>query len=236
MSTLPICVSLPHAGLTTPDEVGDLPILSPEDVARDGDEGAAEIYRRLGEAAEVLVSTSIARAFVDMNRSEDDRRKDGIVKTHTCLDVPIYREPISDPIIEALLERYHRPYHAALTAAAKRVRFGIDCHTMLAVGPPVGPDTGATRPPMCLANADGTFPEPWMEALAGSLGRAFEMEVSINEPFRGGYIIRHHAAEMPWVMLELSRAPYLSPAAKGERVLAALTEFCGDQSLLSSPG
>lgn len=223
---LPLCASLPHAGLARPPEVGQRPILTDEDIARDGDEGAAAIYAPLLEAAAVSVTTPIARAFVDMNRAEPDRNKDGVVKTHTCLDVPIYAEPLPEAIVERLLTRYHRPYHAALTAAAARVRFGIDCHTMLAVGPSVGPDEGQPRPSICLANADGTFPASWMDALADFLSATFGLPVSVNRPFRGGHIIRSHASEMPWVMLELSRAPYLSEQDKGRRVLDALRAFC----------
>jgi N-formylglutamate amidohydrolase len=226
MTSLPLCVSLPHAGLEQPIELAGLPILGIDDVVRDGDEGAATIYGPLGAAATVLVSTPIARAFLDMNRDESDLRKDGIVKTHTCLDVPIYRQPLPPDVVEVLLARYHRPYHAALSAASSRVRFGIDCHTMMAVGPPVGPDPGAPRPALCLANAHGTFPEAWMDALARCLEYAFERVVAINEPFRGGHIIRSHGGEMPWVMLELSRAPYLTPEDKSQRVVAALDAFC----------
>jgi N-formylglutamate amidohydrolase len=114
--SLPLCVSLPHAGLDRPPAIGARAVLTDADVARDGDEGAAVIYAALGAAAEARVATSIARAFIDMNRAEDDRRKDGVVKTHTCLDVPIYDGPLPEDVVEELLAGHHRPYHAALGA------------------------------------------------------------------------------------------------------------------------
>lgn len=122
------------------------------------DEGAAEIYLPLKNKVKVLVTTDVARAIVDMNRAEDDRRKDGVVKTHTCWDVPIYSEPLSDILMETLLAQYYRPYHQDLFRLADNVVAGIDCHTMAAVGPPVGPDPGLERPAACLSNADGTCP------------------------------------------------------------------------------
>ena len=47
--------------------------------------------------------------------------------------------------------------------------------------------------------------------------------MTINDPFRGGFITRSHAAEMPWVQLEMSRAPFASNAEKRQRMLRALT-------------
>lgn len=220
-------VSVPHGGLEVPSEVEDLNQLAPFDIAEDGDRGAAEIYAPLREIAQTFVSTAIARAFVDMNRAEDDRRKDGVVKTHTCVDVPIYRTKLTDGLVEHLLAKYHRPYHQKLSEASKGARFGIDCHTMFATGPVVGPDAGQERPRVLLANVDGsTFPDDWMALLAQCLGEVFECRVALNEPFRGGYIIRAHAPEMPWVMLELSRGPFLPDADKAERVRDALERFC----------
>ena len=42
--TLPLLLSVPHAGLGVPESVRELCTLSPEDIARDGDEGARQIY------------------------------------------------------------------------------------------------------------------------------------------------------------------------------------------------
>jgi formiminoglutamase len=223
---LPLAISLPHAGLRVPPEAAPHCVLTPEQIAADGDEQAAEIYAIESQVA-AFVTSDVARAIVDLNRAEDDRSKDGVVKTHTCWDVPVYHTFPAEEVIEALLERYHRPYHARLSRlATDEVRLAIDCHTMAAHGPPVGPDPGAERPRVCLSNADGTCPQAWIEALAECFERAFDAPASINEPFTGGYITRRHAAEMPWVQLELSRAPFVPPAAKRECVLAALRDWC----------
>ena len=75
---------------------------------------------------------------------------------------------------------------------------------------------------MCLGNADGTCPEEWMACLSRSFREQFGPRVIVNDPFRGGFITRSHAGEMPWVQLELSRAPFATDLEKGERVLRAL--------------
>jgi formiminoglutamase len=224
--TLPLILSVPHAGLTIPERFAATCRLTPAEIAHDGDEGAREIYA-LGDEVARFVTTDVARAILDMNRAEDDRRKDGVVKTHTCWDVPIYDEPPTDADIEWLLATHHRPYHAALSARDDGVLLGVDCHTMAAVGPPVGPDPGVERPAACLSNADGTCPREWIESFARHLAEALGRPVSINAPFQGGYITRHHAAERPWVQLELSRAPYLPDVEKRRAVLRALTRLSG---------
>ena len=157
---------------------------------------------------------------------EDDRSKDGCIKTHTCWDVQIYREPPSEAIIAELMEIFYKPYHASLTQQADIVHCGIDCHTMAAQGPPVGPDAGMARPAICISNADSTCPKEWITSLAACCERVFEKEVSINRPFKGGFIIRSHAKELPWIQLELSRAPFLSNKDKSVRVLTALKDWC----------
>ena len=90
--SLPIILSVPHAGLMTPKDVRDMCILSMKDIINNSDEGAADIYRPLKPEFTGFVSTDIARAIVDVNRAEDDRFKDGVIKTHTCWDVPVYKE------------------------------------------------------------------------------------------------------------------------------------------------
>ena len=223
---LPFLLSVPHAGLRIPPEVEDICILSVEDVIKDGDEGAAEIYLPLKSAVAAMVTTDIARAIVDMNRAEDDRRKDGIIKTHTCWDVPIYQRPPSEKTVQSIIERYHRPYHGELTRLSAKVKLGIDCHTMAAKGPPVGPDPGIERPSICLSDGEGTTcPPEWIASLAAGLEKVFDTKVSINHPFKGGYIIRSHAQELPWIQLEFSRAPFHSNKEKSQNLFEALTDW-----------
>jgi len=219
---LPLLLSVPHAGLRVPPEVVEYCILTEEQIAEDGDEVAAEIYD-LKEEVAALLTTDVARAVVDMNRAENDRRADGVVKTHTCWDVPVYGGFPSEDVVKLLIARYHRPYHTRLSELARsEVRLGVDCHTMAAKGPPVGPDPGIERPWVCLSNADKTCKPEWIESLASCFERAFQHNISINVPFRGGYIIQSHAAEMPWVQLELSRAAFMTNREKRSCVLTAL--------------
>ena len=226
MNKLPLLISVPHAGLSIPLEVKPFNLLTADQIIADGDEGAREIYA-IDELVNKFVTTDIARAFVDMNRKENDFSVDGVVKTHTCWNVPVYKSPLSLDVIKLLLDRYYFSYHTQLTnSAGKDIMLAIDCHTMASSGPPLGPDLGSIRPMVCLSNANGTCPEEWFYSLADCLSKSIGCEVSLNKPFKGGYIIKHHSREMPWLQLELSRDPSLSIEYKRNAVISALKQWC----------
>jgi N-formylglutamate deformylase len=229
--TLPIVLSVPHAGTRMPPEVEPYACLSREEVVRDGDEQAAGIYLPSRSHVAHLVTTDVARAFVDLNRAEDDFRPDGVVKTHTCWDVPVYREFPPEDVIERLLERYHRPFHERLRelALGGEARVGVDAHTMAAVAPPVAPDPGSPRPAACVSDGYGVTCDPaWTRELARCLETALGAEVRINDPFQGGHIVRSHAGELPWVQLEISRGGETTVERKQIGVLEALRHWCGE--------
>lgn len=219
--TLPLLISVPHAGLTVPSEAARFCSLEADEIVKDSDEGAAEIYSFDGEAE--LVTTGIARAIVDLNRAPDDFRPDGVIKERTAFEVPVWKRELPRRLSRALIKRYHRPYHRRLSEAAGRVMAGVDCHTMLEVGPPIGPGPGGPRPVVCLSDGDGsTLPEGWMDRLARCFEEAFGIPPAINDPFKGGYITRAHSREMPWVQVEVVRGPVMPTEDKRQRVLAAL--------------
>ncbi len=225
MQKLPLLISVPHAGIEVPPEVKDICILKKEDIIADGDEGAGEIYS-LQEYVTAFVTTDVPRAIVDVNRSEDDRRADGVVKTHTIWNVPVYKRPLKEKIIREMIQKYYRPYHERLTALSKNdVMLGIDCHTMAAEAPPIDPRPGTRRPDICLSNAAGTCPDDWLKKLASSLEGIFQLSVSLNEPFRGGYIVQTHARELPWIQIEIARREFKTTDEKRRCLLIALKEF-----------
>ena len=178
--------------------------------------------------ASAYLSTDIARAIVDLNRAEDDRSPDGVVKTHTCWNVPVYREFLPDSLVEELLDRYYRPYHVRLRELSQSgVKLGVDLHTMASHGPPVGPDPGVERPWVCLSNGEGTTcPQEWFESLKACFEESFGTNVRLNDPFKGGFITCSHSAELPWLQVELSRAAFMTNIEKRQGVLAALRQWC----------
>lgn len=225
--TLPFLISLPHAGVQIPPEIAAQCCLTQDEIVQDGDEGASVIYDIQGEV-ETFVTTPIARAIIDLNRKTDDRRADGVVKTHTCWNVPVYTKFPDENTIQDILRKYYHPYHQRLSAvaAAGSVKMGIDCHTMLAEAPPIDDTPGKPRPNICLSDLEGqSMPTGWMQLLAQSFEKSFNEAPAINDPFKGGYITQAHASEMPWVQIEFSRGDFLSNQEKRVLFLKALHLF-----------
>ncbi|QDU69732.1 N-formylglutamate amidohydrolase [Engelhardtia mirabilis] len=227
--TLPLLLSVPHAGVQVPDFLENRCVLSHHRIELAGDIGARAIFDLAGEVA-AFVTTDVARAVLDVDRAEDDRGRDGVVKTHTGLADAVWSKPLSESLVQRLLREHHRPYHDVLTARAGRTALAIDCHTVAAVGPADGPDPGAERPMVCLGDGGGLCPADWMEALQSCFARQFQGRVSVDEPLGGGYVTRTHGNEMPWVQLEVSRSPEMNVSQKRGALLAALTEFCASRS------
>jgi formiminoglutamase len=225
MTPLPLLLSIPHGGRERPPELDELVALSDADLFDDGDAFADRIYD-VGELVAHVETARVARAFVDLNRAEDDlppENPDGVVKSMTCYEVPIYAEG-SEPgraLIETLLARYHHPYHEALREAAGTpgLLAALDCHTMAEKPPPIAPDHDE-RPLFCLSDRNGAT-SPWAltEALGDAIAGAFEIprdSVKRNRPFEGGFIVRTHGADgrapgnLPWIQVEMNRSLYLA--------------------------
>lgn len=218
--TLPILVSVPHGGWETPSEVVERACITPEDLFDDADACTADIYRLDAEVAH-WHSASVARAFVDLNRSPDDlppSNPDGVVKTATCYGRPIYvpgRE-LDASATNALLARYYHPYHRKLeeSSADTRLKLALDCHSMAITPPQIAPDD-RPRPLFCLSNGDGrTAPGELMNRLRVALAESFgigEADIRMNDPFKGGHITRRHGTgRVPWIQVEMNRSFYLT--------------------------
>lgn len=219
---LPVLLSIPHGGRRVPPELEGRTCLEPADILEDIDAFTEEIYD-LGPAVAEVVSTETARPFVDVNRSPADTpdiNPDGVVKSVTCKGRPIYhRGSEPDPqLIGELLPLYYEPYHQRILRALERrdIFLALDCHSMEAVGPLIAPDTGQRRPMVCLGDANGqSCARHLVETLAQCFVGAFSLtkeEVTINEPFAGGYITQTYGNNpIPWVQVEISRELYLRP-------------------------
>lgn len=234
---LPVLVTVPHGGLDLPPEAASC-LLSPYEIALDGDTWSIDLYA-FGERVYQWISTSVPRAIVDLNRAPDDlppANPDGVVKSRTVDGTRVWPD-IAGPrpeLTRILLTQHYAPWHDAVIAAARTAGLvlGLDCHTMLAVGPPGHAFADRSRPLICLGNrgnANGTAaageslsaPTDLLLLLLDNLALMLQHEdvdieieeprFRLNVPFRGGYIARHHSTttQLPWIQLELSRALYL---------------------------
>jgi len=220
----PFIISNPHCGSVTPDMLRENVLLTSQQIIKDGDEQALEIYSPLKSLSQCYIEAIAARAFVDLNRRNDDYSKDGVVKTHTCWDEPIYRKQLTEVQVRYLLNEYYDSYHSRLLEAATAKSFSwlLDCHTMAEYPPPVAPDSNEKRPLVCLGNGNGqSCPPALFDKVVTIFNDVFDGQVSRNKPFAGGYICRNYGQYLPTIQVELSRTLDMSIVDKASRIQLA---------------
>ena len=231
---LPILISVPHGGLSVPDFLKDQCLLSPEEILLDGDTWVRELYD-FKDLVDAYIDTDIPRIVIDLNRNTNDlppSNPDGVVKTCAVNESAVWKNPegLNAKEIDFLLKNYYTPYHRRIEELSKEpsILLGVDCHSML----DVGPTDFKNRPLFCISNRGNhigemnvnlkgekpTAPSDIMLKLKALLEEEFadirmcDREfVSINSPFYGGYITKHHGAlgHIPWIQIEINRRAYL---------------------------
>lgn len=220
MQRLPFALSIPHGGVETPKELLELAVATPEDQREDIDHLTREIFSVPEGMVAAQIHFPVARTFVDLNRRPDDwgpERSDGVVKTHTHIDRPVFSRYPEASLVRAMLDRLYRPYHERLAhlVADGGIALLLDCHSMAPIGLPVSPDRpGQPRPLINLGHRGGqTAPLALVETLRAVMAEVYEIpldEISVDHPFNGGYICgTHHSTHCAAIQIEFNRAFYL---------------------------
>lgn len=238
MKKAPILVSIPHGGWKVADEIKQIWALSRKDAFHDGDPITGKIYD-FSDRVEFQLVMEYYRSVIDLNRRPDDsapENPDGVIKSHTCWNVPVYKpDSLPDDALKLLLlNKYYFPYHKQLEELINKpgLKLAIDCHSMAAQSPPIETDAGAVRPLICLGNLGDkngeiepvfnrvTCDPELIRFMADEFSMVFQHEdleveppaiTTINVPFNGGNITRRYGGMgVPLVQIEMSRALYLT--------------------------
>jgi oligopeptide/dipeptide ABC transporter ATP-binding protein len=156
-----------------------------------------------------LIEANFPRAYIDANavsptsirasrRSVARRRSchrarpsraSGSSGVSRAAATPMYERKLTVEEVERRIDRWYRPYHAALTAEmdARHRAFGaawhINCHSMPAVGDANADDPGRERADFVLGDRDGTTCEPavhriwWQDPAQHALQRGRQRSV-----------------------------------------------------------
>lgn len=243
--TAPLLISLPHDGIALPEELANR--LTPE--ARgvpDTDWFVSRLYdftRRLGASLLVPVNS---RYVIDLNRPPDDlslypgQNTTGLCPVQRFTGEPVYlpgQEPSADEVA-ARVERYWRPYHAALAGELARLR-ALHGGALLWEGHSIRSTVPflfeGRLPDLNLGTAAGASCAPARQArIEAALAAQSDYSWVANGRFKGGYITRHHgrpAEGVDAVQLELAQSTYMDEATgryqpeRAARVQALIAEL-----------
>ncbi|HEY5971968.1 MAG TPA: N-formylglutamate deformylase [Pseudoxanthomonas sp.] len=221
--TAPLLISLPHDGTAVPDDIAERLTDSARSVP-DTDWHVSRLYdfaRGLG--ASILVPTH-SRYVVDLNRPEDDmslypgQNTTGLCPIVQFSGEQVYREgrQPSTEEIHARVDRYWRPYHAALSEELARIRQQHgravlwEGHSIRSVVPFL---FEGRLPDFNLGTAGGASCSPDLQQrLMDVLASQSDYSFVANGRFKGGYITRHYADpanRIDAVQLELAQLNYM---------------------------
>jgi N-formylglutamate amidohydrolase len=220
MQRLPFALSIPHGGVETPEELVGTVIVTPEDQREDIDHLTREIFSVPEGLVAAQITFETARTFVDLNRHPNAwgaEQADGVVKSLTHLNRPVFSQFPDRAIIERLLDRLYRPYHQRLAELVEdpEVVLLLDCHSMAPASLPVSPDRpGQPRPMINLGHRGGASAPFWLvQTLQEVMAEVYQLpleEVRIDYPFNGGYITHtYHSPHSHAIQIEFNRAFYL---------------------------
>ena len=242
-------VSLPHDGTLLPEDI----VGSMTQKARlvpDTDWHVSRLYEFARDLGASVIVPAYSRYVVDLNRPPDDESLyPGQNTTGLCPLVQFSSEPIyhfgQEPSPEELrsrVDRYWRPYHAALRAELARIkaRHGRvvlwEGHSIRSVVPYL---FEGRLPDFNLGTAGGaSCSNELQQRLIEVLESQADYTFVANGRFKGGYITRHYGKpgeRVDAVQLELAQRNYMDEdsfrydagrAANLQRVLRALLECC----------
>lgn len=170
-----------------------------------------------------VVRAPVSRLVVDVERFEDDAHEPmagrgmGVIYTATH-DLQPLRSPPTSQEREALLERWYRPHHRALTTAVDRAldeygkAFVVDIHSYPSVALPYEADPSAPRPQVCIGTDSFHTPADLTSTFVRELELA-GFDVGVNTPFAGALVpLKHYRRDqrVAAVMIEVRRDLYMN--------------------------
>jgi N-formylglutamate deformylase len=239
---VPLVCDSPHSGTWYPD---DYRHAVPREQLRRGEDTHVEaLWEAVPQVGGTLLHAHFPRTYIDANRTLEDldpelldepwptplspgeksRLGYGLIWRNLRAGVPLYDRKLTVAEVQARIDRFYRPYHAAL---AERIedsvaRFGgvwhLNLHSM--------PDDAYERlqirsshplADFVLGDRDGTTCEPAFVALVESQLRGFGYTVARNDPYKGVQLIERigrPALNRHSLQIEIRRPLYMDEATR----------------------
>lgn len=235
--SVPVLLSVPHAGRDYPADVYDALRLHPGALVRLEDRYADLLARRSIQLGQPVIMANRARAWIDLNRDEQDidaemvqgavradypapgvkqRGGLGLIPRRLSGDGDLWKRQFTRAEVEHRITSLHQPYHEAINEVLERMRqrFGVaillDLHSM----PPIRSAVTGPAPQFVIGDRFGKSAASQYAELLMSRLQAHGFLAALNHPYAGAYILRRHAkprANIHAIQLEVDRSLYLDP-------------------------
>jgi N-formylglutamate amidohydrolase len=235
--TAPLVFASPHSGRRYPADLLAASRVGLVGLRRSEDAFVDELFADAVTHGAVMLSASVARAYVDLNRDpielDPEMFEDFVPKVSAAATPrvqaglgaiprvtgdgqPIYRRRLSASEAERRIGAVHRPYHAMLAGlvADTKAQFGcavlVDCHSMPSSA------RGMHSPDIVLGDRFGVSCHPSVTALAETCLRRQGYRVARNAPFAGGHTTQTYGrpnSHVHALQIEINRALYMDERA-----------------------
>ncbi len=237
---VPLVFDSPHSGMQLPDDFNTL--ASIDQLQTGWDAFIDELWAPATAQGASLLAARVSRMYIDLNRAPDDiapemldgqwpgtlkptaysSRGMGLLRQWALPDKPMYSAPLPVAAVQQRLQRYYQPYHQCLQQLLDQryQQFGavwhVDCHSMKSTGNAMNIDAGASRADIVVGNRDGQSADGRFTALIVDSFRELGYTVSLNYPYKGGYLTQRYAdraKQRHSVQIEINRQLYMDEAA-----------------------
>lgn len=235
MPSVPVLLSVPHAGRDYPQDIFNALRLHPAKLLRLEDRYADLLARGCVKIGHPVIMANRARAWIDLNRDEKDidsemvqgaQRADypvpgvkqrgglGLIPRRLSGDGDLWKRQFTNEEIQQRIVSFHRPYHQAIAhnLEVMRQHFGVaillDLHSM----PPIRNSASEPAPEFVVGDRFGKSAASQYAELLMARIQAKGFRVALNHPYSGDYILRRHArprANIHAIQLEVDRSLYL---------------------------
>jgi N-formylglutamate deformylase len=241
---IPLVCDSPHSGTHYPADFGAA--VEPALLRKGEDTHVDALWGAAPRVGATLLAANFPRVYIDPNRMLEDLDPDllaspwpqplepgpktrlgyGLVWRNVDKATPIYDRKLSVEEVQGRIDRYYKPYHAALAKSIETAfgQFGRVWHLNLHSMPNdayqrLGIDSPHPLADFVLGNRDGTTCAPEFVALVESELRACGYTVRRNDPYKGVQLIaqigqphlRRHSLQIeirrPLYMDEKTREP-----------------------------
>ena len=227
--SLPIVISAPHVGVEFPDDLKtsfhSKYISWPEDT----DWFVDELYDFASDLGVTIIRPRYSRYVIDLNRAPDSaalysdgRVETGLLPLTTFQGDALYS---NGPALEKAksleernrrLELYYQPYHREVKRLLEAAR-AKSPHALLFEAHSIRPDLpqliSGKLPDLILGDDEGKTAAPELSCAAFEAISASPFNVSLNKPFRGGFLTRKFGRPETGIhalQLEMSQAVYMN--------------------------
>lgn len=234
--TNPVVFSSPHSGRDYPFDFAARSVLSQRQLRSSEDAFVDELFDSIPKFGSPLLSATLPRAFVDLNRGPDELDPSMVEGAKTAYNNPriasglgviprvvsegrqIQNGKLTMHEAKARIEGYYQPYHKLLAELLAQAQFRfdlsvlIDCHSMPSDALQNTVVSDGERPDIVLGNRYGSSAGKDVFDIVEASFKNQGFVVGRNTPFAGGYITQKYGVPSKGqhvVQVEINRALYM---------------------------